>query len=296
MKRKAVHFDTPPPSSSQVSSGVLSLPSPAPSSYPTTMGSITNICAAMRDSGRSGSGIGFLVDESLSLHRHDIYIVNEQFQPGASAQTLDRLLYTARQQGSTYKLSRGDRLYIAVTLASSLLQLHGTSWLKRRWKSGDILLIPSEDQTQRTMRNTYVQPYLPWKTVPDDEVSAMSPSSEQPGVSRQIRNESVFALGCVLIELSLKQNLHDRRLQEDTHSIEAVTDFNTALRLVDEVYGESGTRYGDVVDRCLNCPFNLRDLRNFSLDNEEFHQAVFEYIYTPLRQDYEDFTGSQSIR
>ena len=295
MKKKAVPIGTPPPSSSQTSSSPFELPSPSLASPLKPKGLITDFCAAIGDSGRLGVGIGFLADESVSLHRHEIYLVNEQFRPGVSAQSLDRLLDTSRQQGLSFSLSRAERLYIAMTLASSLLQLHGTSWLKRRWRSGDILFMPSEDEIPRAIRNDHLQPYLPWQTVPDEESSGMTPSSEQSGVSRRIRNESVFALGCVLIELSLKQNLHDRRLQEDIDSVDVVTELNTALRLVEEVYGESGTRYGDVVDRCLTCPFN-RNLRNFSLDNDDFHEDVFEYIYIPLRQDYEDFTSTQSIR
>jgi len=107
---------------------------------------------------------------------------------------------------------------------------------------------------------------------------------------------NLFALGIVLIELSLKQKLSNRRLPEDFQPNEAMTDFNTATRLVNEVYDESGSRYGGVVQRCLTCPFNLRDLRNFSLDNKEFQEAVFDHILTPLRQDYEDFNGFQRIR
>ena len=80
---------------------------------------------------------------------------------------------------------------------------------------------------------------------------------------------------------------------EDDNPVEAITSFNTASRLLDNVYNESGSRYGDAVRRCLLCPFDLRDA---SLDNEEFQQAVFTSIVTPLMQDLGDFDGSSRIR
>ncbi|MCJ1459930.1 hypothetical protein MMC28_010309, partial [Mycoblastus sanguinarius] len=62
----------------------------------------------------------------------------------------------------------------------------------------------------------------------------------------------------------------------------------SARRLLDEVYEESGSRYGDVVRRCLDCPYDFRDL---SLDNDKFQEAIFNTIVTPLSQDLDTFEG-----
>lgn len=63
---------------------------------------------------------------------------------------------------------------------------------------------------------------------------------------------------------------------------------NTAQRLLDIVYNESGERYEAVVRRCLFCIFHTRDV-NF--DNEDFQQAVFDDVVTPLATDYKIFRG-----
>ena len=118
----------------------------------------------------------------------------------------------------------------------------------------------------------------------------------QAPLNCQIRNESLFALGITLIELSLKQSISELRIPEDGPPTDTMTKLNTASRLVDDVYCESGDRYGDVVQNCLNCPFNLRKLRDYDLDNEEFEELVFHDIFTPLRKGFEDFEGRSRIR
>ena len=260
------------------------------------MSRITDICTAMHGICGVKQRLGFLTDESVGQHRHDIYFVDEQIRPDMDAKSLEFVLKVSQQNLPGFSLSRRDRLYIAVTLASSVLQLDGTSWLKQKWRSGDILFLPSEGKRPMTSRMDYSHPYVSWKVPAEDEDTKLIADKEQTLVTRQIRNEDLFALGITLIELSLKQNLSEMRIPEDIQSTEAMTNFNTAIRLVDKVYNESGTRYGDVVQRCLTCPFNLRDLRDFGLDNDEFQEAVFDHILTPLRQDFEDFNGSQRIR
>lgn len=212
------------------------------------------------------------------------------------AKSLEYLLRVSQQRVPGSGLSRRNRLYIAVTLASSVLQLDGTSWLKQQWRSGDIIFLPIEGQKPATIKMDYSHPYVSWKVFSGDETTNMVIDREQAPVIRQIRNKDLFALGITLIELSLKQNLSEMRIPEDIQPTETATNFNTATRLVDDVYSESGNRYGDVVQRCLTCPFNLRNLRDFGFDNEEFQEAVFDHILTPLRQDFEDFNGNQRIK
>ena len=100
-------------------------------------------------------------------------------------------------------------------------------------------------------------------------------------------------LGVTLTELCFGQNIYDMRIEEDIDRSEMITNFNTASRLIEYVYDESGTRYGDVVRRCLKNPPDFRDA---SFDNKDFQDAVYEYIFTPLRQDFEDFNGGSRIR
>lgn len=208
-------------------------------------------------------------------------------------QSLEYLLQVSRQRGPGFNLSRRDRLYIAVTLASSVLQLDGTSWLKKQWRSGDILFLPLDDQKTSTSKVDFTHPYVSWKVSPEDANTALVAEASRITIARRIPSEVLFVLGITLTELCFGKNIYDMRVEEDVDVTEILTNFNTAARLIDHVYDESGNRYGDVVRRCLKCP---PDVRNASLDNEEFEEAVFESIVTPLRQDFEDFNGGSRIR
>ena len=237
-------------------------------------------------------GIGFLTDESLSQHRHDVYLVDEKVRQGVDPKSLEYLLQLSKQR-TGFSLSRRDRLYIAVTLASSVLQLDGTSWLKKEWRSDDILFLPLEDQEQSPPKVNFTHPYVAWKISPEDANAALVADASRTTIAHRIPSEVLFVLGITLTELCFGQNIKDMQIEDDLDKTEILTNFNTASRLLDYVYDESGSRYGDVVRRCLKCPPDVRDA---SLDNEEFQEAVFEFIVTPLRQDFEDFNGGSRIR
>ena len=237
--------------------------------------------------------IGFLMDESVGQQRHNISFVDEKTRPAMDPKSLEHLLNLSKQRGWGFGLSRRDRLYIAVTLASSVLQLDGTLWLKKHWSSGDILFLPLEDQKAAVPKMDFTRPYVSWKISPEDGDKSLATDADQLLISRRIPNQGLFMLGITLTELCFGQNISEMRIPEDEDSSELMTNFNTASRLIDYVYHEGGERYGDVVRRCLRNPPDVRDAH---LDNEEFQQAVFNSIVSPLREDFEDFNGSLRIR
>ena len=104
------------------------------------------------------------------------------------------------------------------------------------------------------------------------------------------RSEVLLSLGIVLIELCFVKPLEDLQIPEDSENNvdESVRHIITARRLLGKVYTEAGLAYGDVVQRCLDCPFNVREA---NLENDEFHREVFEHIVTPLSQDWRNYTG-----
>ena len=257
------------------------------------MGPIDNICTAVSVHRGSRQSIGFLTDGSVGQHRHDVYLVNEKLRQEMDPKSLEYLLQVSKERGPGFSLSRRDRLYIAVTLASSVLQLDGTFWLKRQWRSGDILFLPLEDRKASAPKIDFAHPYVSWKVSPEDVNTPLIVDASRSTVAHRIPSEVLFVLGITLTELCFGRNISDMQIQEDKDKTEVVTNFNTASRLIEYVYSESGYRYGDVVRRCLKCPPDIRDA---SLDNEEFQEAVFESIVTPLRQDFEDFNGGSRIR
>lgn len=205
--------------------------------------------------------------------------------------SLTSLLSDARSQIGDQRLSWESRLEIAVTLASSVLQLDGTSWLKTTWRTDDILFLPTCG-AQIGQKLDYAHPYISWKIGSRDTSTDAVHDATQRAAHR-IRHDMLFALGVTLVELSFGQVLSELRTPADIDSTQALTEFNTACRLEPYVYSERGSRVGDVVRRCLECPFDVRDK---SLDNPTFQDLVFAHIVQPLKDELENFRGCLQIR
>ena len=285
-KKKAVNFAVTPPAKSNW------LPAATEPSY-AGMGPIEDICTAVYQQYSVRQGIGFLTDEGAGQHRHNVYLVGEEVRLEVDPKSLEDLLRVSKKRVPGLSLSRRDRLYIAVTLASSVLQLDGTSWLKKQWRSGDILFLPLEERKTSIPRVDFAHPYVSWKVSPEDAQTNLVTEASGAILAHRIPSEVLFVLGITLTELCFGQNIYDLRIEQDLDMTDVMTNFNTASRLIDHVYDEGGSRYGDVVRRCLKCPPDVRDA---SLDNVEFQEAVFESIVAPLRQDFEDFNGGSRIR
>ena len=67
------------------------------------------------------------------------------------------------------------------------------------------------------------------------------------------------------------------RIKEDIDpsGAEIMTNFNTATRHLQYVYKEMGMSYQSATRRCLTSP---PDLRDSSLDSQEFQTAVYDKI------------------
>ncbi len=217
---------------------------------------------------------------------HKIYRANTTLGSQTFSRSLEDLLRsTERSAGEN--LSRKDRLEVAVTLASSVLQLDGTSWLKSGWSSNDICFHYKDGEISH-----YSHPYLSWRQCCNVDVTY---PLESPRVvnNHMVRSEILLALGLTLVELCFGRTLTDMRRPEDITGEETATRVATATRLHSRVYDEMGIPYGDVVRRCL---FQLFDVRELSLDIEEVQQKVFDDVVTPLVDDLNNFNGTSRIR
>lgn len=255
---------------------------------------IENLCLAMQQCmgniAHSQGCLGYLNHDNQ--HRLGIYLPQIPRPPSsqqkvtslanllASTQLAqNRLLIASGNQA----LSRGDRFGLALTVASSVLQLYNTPWLPERWDKNDIL-INASSSVNGIRDQAFVSQSFP-------AITSRLPSEENTKqIISPIRNVTLFALGIVLIELCLGQALESLRSVEDpldaAGEVNVLTDCSTAHRMMEAVYSEGGTRYGDAVRRCLYCEF---DQRNTSLDNDAFRQAVYDGVVAPLEDNVKDF-------
>ena len=247
---------------------------------------IQEFCSALCATDKHIREIGLLLDEMDDRQEHRIYRSNTGLGLQTSSMSLEDLL-KATDHSDAESLSRRDRLEIAVILASSVLQLDGTSWLKNGWSSSDICFHHKDGK-----RSQYSQPYLSWQRCCSAKSACPIPSLGAVG-NHMIRNEILLALGLTLVELCFGRTLTDMRKPGDINAGETTSRLATAARRHGRVYDEMGIAYGDAVRRCL---FPLFDVRELNLEIEEVQQKVYDDVVRPLMDDLNNFDGVSRVR
>ncbi|OJI81538.1 hypothetical protein ASPTUDRAFT_127856 [Aspergillus tubingensis CBS 134.48] len=237
---------------------------------------ITNMCVSLSAVGINESNemlLGYVTD---TKHRHNIYHLrsNTDSVRNIQSRTLEELIAILSSSPSDItcrnSLTVQKRLRIAVNLACAVLQFDG-SWLKKQWRARDIKVINDpRDSTPVT--------YVEWDL--NNEPRRLHESQVPAG-------EPFIHLGFVLVELSLGQTLEVLQTQEDHDQVQVVANRNTALRLLPDVKAQSGSRYFQVVEQCLNWP-------NCTLDDIDFTKA-FQSIIAPLVNEWRVFEGEEPL-
>ena len=243
---------------------------------------ITDICATLCKDQWPGQTIGHVADDQSIKHYLILFQGNKVEDNAKEYQlTLTNLLSSAPQSEKPFNLSRRERLSIASTLASSVLQLDMTLWLERFWTSDHIIFHCPFDCTSL---GSDVCPYVSGKVR-----SNKGKSKEEDNIqSVQSSNETLLALGVTLIELCFGKLVSEMRKPEDVGTNETATKIRSAKRLLSQVYDEAGCRYGDAVKRCLE---SHQDFPDASFEDRKFQEAVYTTIVMPLAQDLDDFEG-----
>jgi hypothetical protein len=269
-KKARVQFALDEPSESE-SSTMSHLPSVPP---------IVDICSTLSivaTNGKTNASIGFISDEN---HRHNMYYVRK-LAGNLRSQSLAELIAASTDifkapSSGRFLFTWSHRLRVAVNLACSVLQFHG-SWLKDRWRSSDIMFTKSSS-------GDIDSPYVLWNV--GSELDAWSRCRDSPTFSL-IQSEILFPLGLVLVELSLCQTLEALRIPEDDDRVEAYVNLKTATRLLQVVEQQSGAEYEKVARRCLLWP----GTKESTLESEQMQEEIFQLIISPLVQNLRNFEG-----
>ncbi|KAL8944441.1 MAG: hypothetical protein Q9211_000583 [Gyalolechia sp. 1 TL-2023] len=249
---------------------------------------IEDICSALCTLALDRTAIGLLVDDTYDKNQHKLYRAGTVATSHSLSRSLEDLLDASRHPEDD-SLSRKERLQIAVVLASSVLQLDGTSWLKAGWSSGDIYFHHGNSQPLGAAEVDRL-PYLSWQPCCDNTMPVLGRLHLK---NHMIRNDTLLALGLVLVELCFGRTLTEMRKPEDLDSEGTTAKLSTATRLHSRVYTEMGPLYGDVVRRCL---FQTFDVRELSLDIEEVQQKVLDDVVAPLVEGLNNFNRDLRVR
>lgn len=282
--KKAVKFTETP------SRAVLAAPSSLPEGDLPVQ--IENLCVAMGETSVTVTCaehcLGYIDQEDR--YRLELYLTcQDQAAHHESTKSLGILL-AEQNHGSAppiaaagnLPLARGERLGLALTVASSVLQLYDTPWLRQYWSKRDIFV----DMTHKTgiFERAFISTTFP------------SSTSEFPvgNDSFPCRNLTLFCLGIVLIEITLCRTLESMRTDEDPLNAKGEPDMMTDLSIarralkMGTVSREAGIRYEEVVYRCIWCEFGVLET---SLDNDDFRRAVYDGVVAPLEEDMKFFNG-----
>ncbi|KAJ0419352.1 hypothetical protein BJY00DRAFT_286330 [Aspergillus carlsbadensis] len=253
---------------------------------PTRPGAIGDLCstlgdAKMRDPSLTQGGIGYVLNQTTDA-RYSLRLLRT-IARDFNLRSLFEILSSRSSKGAPpstsrpTELSRRDRLYLAAVLACSILQLHG-SWLKPEWGTKDVLFA-QDPQDESTFLN---HPYLVWPVTGVNHEHATDSSQRH-----RIQNGILLPLAIALIELSLGETISSLSRVEDESPDDSQSTFNTASRVLKNVYCESGSSYGDVVKECLYWSRS----KGKCFEDSQFDESVFDTVVSPLLKDLDYFEG-----
>jgi hypothetical protein len=153
--------------------------------------------------------------------QHHVYSVTG---PASQAQIFEAASLNDIIHGAK-RIAPRQKCTLALTLASSVLQLHDTPWLPRAWETKDIFFlknhgdnaIPSKFYVSQTFSST-------------SHVAAAAAAKRR----RLVKNEMVFALGVALLELAHGASILSFKEPEDLSEDgkeDSMTEVSIATRL-----------------------------------------------------------------
>ncbi|KAG5813462.1 hypothetical protein H9Q74_003057 [Fusarium xylarioides] len=210
--------------------------------------------------------------ETYKYHVSSVILSKYRAQCGRTVTSLNEVLGQNRRY---IILSEQDRLKLAAVISSNLLQLHGSPWMPKVIHSQDIYLLQSDDDP--ICDRFFVMQTLPNKTGPCIEENAELSS---------MRNQPLFYLGVLLIELAFGKSIELLRSERDISSTgsQFFTDYRTAKRLVDQVTSFIGPNYGSAVSRCIDGEFHSRGV---GLEDQDLSHDVYAGVVTLLENELE---------
>jgi hypothetical protein len=187
-------------------------------------------------------------------------------------------------KGDNCRLSRKNRIQLALSLALCIIQLYETAWIGQTWtwRNFSVAKENREENPQLFVRTRFY--------------SAQVPNPEQPAATVKswlVLGEPVLIrLGFALIELALEKRLVDLGGSAARAGIQPLNnemrDYEIAMDLLEEnkIRDAEGEVYQNIVRACLTCCVIGED-GAIALTSKAptFHEDLEQYVATPLK-DY----------
>lgn len=146
-----------------------------------------------------------------------------------------------------------QKLTLAKLLALAVLRCHSTPWLNSEWGSRDIVFYGITNFSEDSLNGPFLKSMVS-STAGSTNQTLITPNVASPKMvaSRRspIRNQTLYNLGVMLVELAYNRPLHDLQKPEDNQG-GPHTSYWTATRMGDKVGRKLGPMYADAVNICL---------------------------------------------
>ena len=150
---------------------------------------IDDLCKEFLRTPNKPGCIGFLEDDN-----NREYYIHSVYPPKTPGDHLSLAQLLSRHQSSYIgRLHSRDKYELAVILATSVLQLHSTPWLDREDWREDLRFVRAKEKEAPF---AYIRKRF-------NHAPKQAACNSEPNITFLRRNETIFALGVVLLELSL---------------------------------------------------------------------------------------------
>lgn len=230
----------------------------------------TNLCRVFHNEKKSSVRLpGFLV------------YCNESSRHLARATPLARLL---SERNSQRGLNSLEKWKVATSLSMAVLQYRSTPWLQpERWMDNGIIFFEQEPTTEGvgSPESLHLQLLPQSSAASDDDDNSEAISVFSIRNDPFIKNQTLFQLGMILLELEFEASLDTISNMWNTQLVPETTqecnkNESRAHRLYEPKFhaGEKlGPDYGRIVRMCLDCDFGL-GLSDYSLLQKAFYLKI----------------------
>ena len=284
--KKNVRFQTTVPSTTGTPPAYVSIP-------PINLRNLCmrkNFCDQLRacvlQSPHTDKCLGVL--DEIDCYKHFIYFPpTTPHRNHRHTTSLEQVISCLSKQGPLVRISQYERLHLARSLATAVLQYHATPWLKGSLRSEEIYFFGIDEAFLMQQPPALTAPHLSVRVKGPDGSLCRTATFPPPSC---VRNTILFGLGVVLLELGYAQTLRELQQPRDIQdSKNRLTEFFVATRAVSSLSREMGSTYGEIVKKCLYCDFGCGD----DLSNPKLQAVFYQDVVQELEKLEDGFRKLQ---
>ena len=214
--------------------------------------------------------VGFL--QKSKTFKHLIFTPNDSINKSPDMKTLEAGLAHIKAHSKMIPLP--EKVRLSKCLAHALLRYHSTPWLAQHWRSRDVVFFGITDLSQDPLCSPYLKAKISMASASPSH--SIAGTTSVPSQRTPVRNQTLFNLGVMLVELAYDSPLEELVIpaDEDPHGHE-YTLYYAALRLGEDLKRRLAPGYGAAVTICLHGGFGAScDLEDIQVQERFYHEVV----------------------